>query len=60
MNKKLCKSSSNRVVAGVCGGVAEYLDVDPTVIRLVWVLVTILGGAGLLAYAAAFLIMPEG
>ena len=60
MEKKLCKSSVNRMLAGVCGGIAEYLDVDPTVVRLIWVGVTILGGAGLLAYIAAAILMPQG
>ena len=59
MEKKLRKSSTNRMLAGVCGGVAEYLDVDPTVVRLIWAGVTILGGAGILAYIAAAIIMPE-
>ena len=58
MEKKLHKSS-NRMLAGVCGGVAEYLDVDPTVVRLVWVIVSLLGGAGVLAYIAAAILMPE-
>ena len=59
MEKKLRKSSTNRMLAGVCGGVAEYLDVDPTVVRLIWAGVTILGGAGILAYIATAIIMPE-
>ena len=59
MEKKLRKSSTNRMLAGVCGGVAEYLDVDPTLVRLIWAGVTILGGAGILAYIAAAIIMPE-
>ena len=59
MEKKLCKSNTNKMVAGVCGGVAEYLGVDPTVVRLVWVLFTALGGSGLLAYILAAVIMPE-
>ena len=59
MEKKLHKSATNRMLAGVCGGVAEYLGVDPTAVRLVWAIVTILGGAGLLAYIAAAIIMPE-
>ena len=59
MEKKLCKSNTNKMVAGVCGGVAEYLGVDPTVVRLVWVLFTALGGSGLLAYILAAIIMPE-
>ena len=60
MEKKLCKSNTNKMVAGVCGGVAEYLGVDPTVGRLIWVLFTALGGSGLLAYILAAIIMPEG
>ena len=60
MEKKLCKSNTNKMLAGVCGGVAEYLGVDPTVVRLVWVLFTALGGSGLLAYILAAIIMPEG
>ncbi len=59
MEKKLCKSNTNKMVAGVCGGVAEYLGVDPTVVRLIWVLFTALGGSGLLAYILAAIIMPE-
>ena len=59
MEKKLCKSNTNKMVAGVCGGVAEYRGVDPTVVRLVWVLFTALGGSGLLAYILAAVIMPE-
>ncbi|MBQ7248854.1 MAG: PspC domain-containing protein [Deltaproteobacteria bacterium] len=59
MEKKLHKSATNRMLAGVCGGVAEYLGVDPTVVRLVWAIFTILGGAGLLAYIIAAIIMPE-
>ena len=59
MEKKLCKSATDRKLAGVCGGIAEYLNVDPTVVRLIWVAVTLLGGAGLLAYIAAAILMPE-
>ena len=57
MEKKLLKSATNRMLA--CGGVAEYLGVDPTAVRLVWAIFTILGGAGLLAYIIAAIIMPE-
>ena len=56
--KKLYRSKSNRMLAGVCGGVAEYLNVDPTVIRVVWALVS-LSGAGVLAYIACAFIIPE-
>ncbi len=58
-NKRLTKSRMDRKICGVCGGVAEYLNLDPTVIRLVWVLLTLFAGAGVLAYIVAALIMPE-
>lgn len=58
--KELKRSRTNRMVAGVCGGIGEYLEIDPNVIRLIWVVVTVLtGGAGILAYLLAWLIMPE-
>jgi len=56
--KKLHKSASNQVLAGVCGGIGEYLDIDPTIIRLIWAGFTILGGSGLLAYIVAALVIP--
>ena len=59
MKKRLMKSRTDRKLAGVCGGIAEYLEVDPTVIRLVWVLASLIGGSGLLAYIAAAILMPE-
>ena len=46
-------------VCGVCGGIANYFDVDPTVIRLAWVIFTLAGGSGLIAYIIAAIIMPE-
>ncbi len=55
--KKLYRSTSNRMICGVCGGVAEYLNVDPTVIRLLWVMFGIFG-LGILVYIAAAIIMP--
>ena len=58
MNKKLYRDTSNKVIAGVCSGVAEYVNIDPTVVRLIWALVG-LSGAGLLAYLVAALIIPE-
>lgn len=58
--KKLYKSRTDRKIAGVCGGIAEYLDVDSTIIRLVWVILIGCFGTGLLVYILAALIMPEG
>ena len=59
MSKKLCKSNANRMLAGVCGGIAEYLGVDPTLIRLAWVLFYALGGSGILAYVIAAIVIPH-
>ena len=59
MDKKLTKSSNNRMLCGVCAGLAEYFNVDPTVIRLLWVILTFCGGSGILAYIIAAIIIPE-
>lgn len=59
-NKRLYKSSANRMLCGVCGGIAEYFDIDPTLVRLVWVIITFMGGAGILAYIIAAIIIPDG
>lgn len=57
--KRLVKSG-NRMVCGVCAGIGEYLGIDPTVVRLLWVIFSIASfGTGLLAYIIAALIMPE-
>ena len=58
-NKRLAKSRNDRKICGVCGGFAEYLNLDPTVVRLIWVLLAIAAGSGVLAYIVAALIMPE-
>lgn len=58
-NKKLYKSSVNHMLCGVCGGIAEYFDIDPTLVRLVWVIITLMGGAGILAYIIAAIIIPD-
>lgn len=57
--KKLYKSSTDKKIAGVCGGIAEYFGIDSTLVRLGWVLFSLLGGSGLLAYLIAALIMPD-
>ena len=56
--KRLTKSS-NRMICGVCGGIGEYLGIDATVVRLLWVLLSVMAGAGLLAYIIAAIIIPE-
>ncbi len=57
--KKLQRSKSNKVFFGVCGGLAEYLDLDPVVVRLIFILVTLFGGMGVLAYIIGVIIIPE-
>ena len=59
MKKKLFKSRNDRKVAGVCGGIAEYIDIDSTLIRLVWVLLVFCAGTGFLAYIIAAIVMPD-
>ena len=57
--RKLMRSRTNRKVAGVCAGFAEYFDLDITMVRVVWVLVALFGGGGILAYLIAWIVMPE-
>ena len=58
MEKKLYRNTGNKMIAGVCSGLADYINIDPTIVRLVWALVG-LTGAGILAYLIAALIIPE-
>ncbi len=58
MEKKLYKSN-NRMLDGVCAGIAEYFNLDPTLIRLAWVLFSCVGGSGLLAYIICAIIIPR-
>lgn len=57
-DKKLVRSS-NKKIAGVCGGLAEYFGMDASIVRVVWLLCIILGGFGLLAYLIMWIVMPE-
>lgn len=57
MNKRLYRSYSNRMICGVCGGIGEFFHIDPTIVRLVWVLLSI-PGPGILAYILASIIIP--
>jgi phage shock protein C len=57
--KQLYKSKSNRMISGVCGGLGEYFNVDPVLVRLAFVLLCIFAGGGLLAYIVALIIVPE-
>lgn len=57
--RRLTLSESDKKIAGVCGGIAEYFSVDPTLVRLVAVILALVGGSGLLIYLVAWLIMPK-
>ena len=58
--KRLYRSEKDRILGGVCAGLGEHLDVDPTVIRLIWAVVTVLSfGTGIIVYILAWIIIPE-
>ena len=57
--KQLFRSRKDGLIAGVCGGLAEYFNVDPSLVRLIFILAVFLGGAGLVVYLVAWLIVPE-
>jgi phage shock protein C len=57
--RKLYRSQTNRMLAGVCGGLAEFLNTDPTLIRVLFVLLTVLGGAGPIIYLGMWIIVPN-
>ena len=56
--RRLYKSRRNRFIDGICGGIAEYFQVDPTIVRLLWVLVTLLGGSGIILYIVGMIVIP--
>ena len=59
MNKKLYKSNSDKKIDGVCAGIAEFFEIDSTIVRLIWVLVALFAGSGVLLYIIAALVMPR-
>lgn len=58
MKKKLYRSMNDKKIAGVCGGIAEYMNIDSTIVRLVAIILVFGWGSGLLAYIVAALVMP--
>ena len=58
MQKKLYRKEQGKMIAGVCVGIADYFNIDPTVIRVGWAIIACFGGTGILAYILAALIMP--
>lgn len=59
MNGKKLYKSNNKKICGVCAGVAEYFNIDPTIVRLIWAAFTLAGGSGILIYIIAALIMDN-
>lgn len=57
--KKLHRSEKDRVITGICGGIGEYLNIDPTIIRILFVILSLNGGSGLLLYIILLIIIPE-
>ena len=57
--KVLCKNKDDVKIDGVCSGIAKYFDMDPTVIRLLWVILTLAGGSGIIAYVVCMFVMPD-
>lgn len=57
--KRLYRSGKEKILGGVCGGIAEYFNVDPTLVRLLWVFFILAFGTGLLAYIIAWIIIPR-
>lgn len=58
--RKLHRSGKNKVLAGICGGLGDYFDVDPTIVRLIWVIFTLISfGVGVLAYIIGWVIIPK-
>lgn len=59
MQRRLYRSEKYVMIAGVCGGIAEIFDVDPTIVRIIWVLISLLWGAGLILYIIMAIIVPK-
>ena len=59
-HRRLARSETDRRIAGVCGGIAEYFDVDPTIVRIIFVLAALFGGPGLLVYIVLWIVLPKG
>ena len=59
MEKRLVRNVQDKKIGGVCAGLADYFDIDPTLVRALWIIFTLLGGSGVLAYIILWVIMPE-
>jgi len=56
--KRLYRSADQKIIAGVCGGIGEYFEIDPVIVRLIWFVFFLFGGVGVLAYIIAWMIVP--
>ena len=59
MTKRLTKSSNNQMISGVCGGIAEFFNIDASIVRIIWVILAFGGGTGIIAYIACAIILPS-
>lgn len=58
--KRLYKSRNNKMICGVCAGIADYFNIDPSIVRVLWAVLAVAAGTGVLAYIACAIILPEG
>lgn len=58
--KRLYKSRNNKMICGVCAGIADYFNIDPSIVRVLWAVLALAAGTGVLAYIACVIILPEG
>ena len=60
MSRKRLYKGTDKKICGVCSGIADYFDIDPTIVRLIWVVFTLAGGSGIIAYIVAAIVMDDG
>lgn len=58
--KRLYKSRNNKMICGVCAGIADYFNIDPSIVRVLWAVLALAAGTGVLAHIACAIILPEG
>jgi phage shock protein C len=60
VDKKIFLSETNKKIGGVCGGIGEYFNIDPTLVRLIWIVITLMTmGTGIVAYIIAWVVIPQ-
>ena len=60
MSKKIVKSTNNKMISGVCAGIADQFDIDPTIVRVLWAIAIFIYGTGLLVYIICAIVFPKG